>query len=132
MNDLSNVSLRDEHCCSCNPIPRIFLYIVITLFVLGLSVSIFILIVVHNALFFVSLLLLSTLLLAFILWNTLNWKNKAAILFFLRSLPESDLSLARHGQLVKITGVPFLSLFLILIAFLLPFQINKWVRNHFL
>uniref|UniRef100_A0A2N9IRP2 Uncharacterized protein n=1 Tax=Fagus sylvatica TaxID=28930 RepID=A0A2N9IRP2_FAGSY len=105
MNDLSNVSLRDEHCCSCNPIPRIFLYIVITLFVLGLSVSIFILIVVHNALFFVSLLLLSTLLLAFILWNTLNWKNKAAILFFLRSLPESDLSLARHGQLVKITGL---------------------------
>ncbi|KAM3746671.1 hypothetical protein ACB098_06G219000 [Castanea mollissima] len=110
MNDLSisnATTVRDSdnrHCCSCNPIPRVFLYIAIALFLLGLSVSIFILVVVHNAIFFLSLLALSALLLAFILWNTLNWNSKTAILFFVRSLPDSDLRLARHGQLVKITG----------------------------
>ncbi|XP_040995066.1 uncharacterized membrane protein At1g16860-like [Juglans microcarpa x Juglans regia] len=105
MNDLSSVAPRDQRCCSCNPIPPLFLYIVIPLFLLGLFVSIFMLIVVHNALFFASFLVLSALVLAFIVWNTHHWKTKRAILFFLRSLPESDLGVAREGQLVKITGI---------------------------
>lgn len=124
MNDLSisnatTVRDSDHHCCSCNPIPRVFLYIVIALFLLGLSVSIFIFVVVHNAVFFLSLLALSALLLAFILWNTLNWNSKTAILFFVRSLPDSDLRLARHGQLVKITGVSLPFLYLSLSLFFL-------------
>ncbi|KAG2725635.1 hypothetical protein I3843_01G075700 [Carya illinoinensis] len=105
MNDLSSVAPRDQHCCSCNPFPPLFFYTVIPLFLLGLFVSIFILIVVHNALFFACFLVLSALVLAFIVWNTHHWKTKRAILFFLRTLPESDLRVAREGQLVKITGI---------------------------
>ncbi|XP_024171870.2 uncharacterized membrane protein At1g16860 [Rosa chinensis] len=105
MNDLSNAVLRDHHTSTFKPIPSLVLYILIPIFVLGLSVSIFILIAVHNALFFVFFLLLSALVLSFILWNTRHWATKAAVLFFLNSLPESDLRVAQHGELVKITGL---------------------------
>ncbi|KAL5538998.1 hypothetical protein UlMin_045780 [Ulmus minor] len=105
MNDLSNAALLDRHCCSCKAIPSPALYILIPLFFIGFSVSIFILVVVHNAAFFVSFLLLSSLVLAFIFWNTTNWRRKGAIFFFLRSLPETDLRKAQEGQLVKITGL---------------------------
>jgi hypothetical protein len=113
MNDLSDSALEDQQCCTCNPIPPLFLYVLIPIFLLGLAVSVFILIAVHNALFFVSLLVLSALVLAFIVWNTLQWKSNGAILFFLRSLPQSDLRMAREGQLVKITGVPTISLLIL-------------------
>jgi hypothetical protein len=119
MNELSDAALEDQHCCTCNPIPPLFFYILIPIFLLGLSVSVLILIAVHNALFFVSLLVLSALVIAFMVWNTLQWKSNGAILFFLRSLPQSDLRMAREGQLVKITGVPTLSLFLSVYSFLL-------------
>lgn len=127
MNDLSSVAPRDQHCCSCNPFPPLFFYTVIPLFLLGLFVSIFILIVVHNALFFACFLVLSALVLAFIVWNTHHWKTKRAILFFLRTLPESDLRVAREGQLVKITGVPIISLFLYLYSFLLMGSLRFFV-----
>ncbi|KAH7578094.1 hypothetical protein JRO89_XS01G0339800 [Xanthoceras sorbifolium] len=105
MNDLSNGALLDHHTIfTSKPIPSLALYILISLFFIGLSVSIFILIVVHNAAFFVSFLLLSFLVLSFIVWNTLNRRQKPAISFFLRSFPDSDLGVARDGQLVKITG----------------------------
>ncbi|KAJ4728054.1 Ubiquitin-specific protease family C19-related protein [Melia azedarach] len=105
MNDLSNAALLEHHSAfSCKPIPSLALYILVPLFLIGLSVSIFILLVVHNAAFFVFFLLLSTFVLSFIAWNTLNRRQKAAISFFLRSLPDSDLGVARDGQLVKITG----------------------------
>lgn len=111
MNDLSNAALLDHHCSTCKPIPSLALYTLTPLFIIGLSFSIFILIVVHNAFFFVSFLLLSAIVLAFIIWNTRNWRRKGAMFFFLSSLPETDLRLAQEGQLVKITGVLFLSLF---------------------
>ncbi|KAH7519440.1 uncharacterized membrane protein At1g16860 [Ziziphus jujuba] len=105
MNDLSNAALLDHHCSTCKPIPSLALYILTSLFVIGLSVSIFILIVVHNAFFFVSFLLVSAIVLAFILWNTRSWRRRGAMFFFLSSLPETDLRLAQEGQLVKITGL---------------------------
>ncbi|KAE7999314.1 hypothetical protein FH972_003758 [Carpinus fangiana] len=105
MNELSDAAPEDQHCCTCNPIPPLVFYILIPIFLLGLSVSVLILIAVHNALFFVSLLVLSALVIAFMVWNTLQWKSNGAILFFLRSLPQSDLRMAREGQLVKITGL---------------------------
>ncbi|KAF3439812.1 hypothetical protein FNV43_RR18090 [Rhamnella rubrinervis] len=104
MNNLSNAALLDHHCSTCKPVPALALYILSPLFLIGLSVSIFILIVVHNTYFFVSFLLLSVLVLAVIVWNTRNWRRKGAIFLFLRSLPETDLRLAQEGQLVKITG----------------------------
>ncbi|KAF8379945.1 hypothetical protein HHK36_027411 [Tetracentron sinense] len=104
MNDLSNAPLRDRHCCSFKPIPAPVLCVLVPLFFIGLSVSIFILVIVHNAFFFVFVTLLSALVLAFLVWNTLNWRRNGAILLFLDSFPDSDLRIARDGQLVKITG----------------------------
>ncbi|KAK9910115.1 hypothetical protein M0R45_034090 [Rubus argutus] len=105
MNDLSNAVVRDHHTSPFKPIPSLVLYILIPIFFLGLFVSIFILTAVHNALFFVFFLVLSALVLAFIVWNTRHWATKASVLFFINSLPESDLRLAQHGELVKITGL---------------------------
>ncbi|KAM1140919.1 hypothetical protein ACFX19_041647 [Malus domestica] len=105
MNDLSNGVLRDHGGRALKPIPSLVLYILVPIFFLGLSVSIFILIVVRNALFFVFFLLLSALVAAFVVWNVRHWATKAAVFWFLDSVPESDLRLAQHGQLVKITGI---------------------------
>ncbi|GAY45776.1 hypothetical protein CUMW_091960 [Citrus unshiu] len=87
------------------PIPSVGVYILLSLFIIGLSVSVFILIVVHNAAFLLFFLLLSTFVICFIAWNMLNRNHKAALSLFVRSFPDSDLRLAPHGQLVKITGL---------------------------
>ncbi|XP_021280802.1 LOW QUALITY PROTEIN: uncharacterized membrane protein At1g16860-like [Herrania umbratica] len=108
MNDLSNAAVREQQSSySCKPIPSLALYILVPLFFIGLSVSTFILVVVHNAAFLLSFLFLSALVASFLAWNAVNWRhhNKAAFGFFLNSFPDSDLRLARQGQLVKITGV---------------------------
>ncbi|XP_054783486.1 uncharacterized membrane protein At1g16860-like [Prosopis cineraria] len=107
MNNLSNAALRDDrkHFCSFKPIPTLALYILIPLFLLGLAVSVFFLIVVRNAAFFVSFVLLFSLFFAFIGWNTHNWRKKGAIFLFFRSFPDSDIRRAKEGQLVKITGL---------------------------
>ncbi|KAL2461444.1 putative membrane protein [Abeliophyllum distichum] len=111
MNNLSNeaaiAKTQNHHhfLNCCRPIPAVALYVLALLFLAGLGVSIFVLIVVHNALFFIILLFLSVFVAGFLLWNSLNFARKAAILFLLRSFPDSDLSLASHGQLVKITGL---------------------------
>ncbi|GMH21761.1 hypothetical protein Nepgr_023603 [Nepenthes gracilis] len=106
MNDLSNVAVRDPNFGSCcKPIPRLALCVLIPLFFLGFAFSTFIIVVVHNAFFFFSFLLLSSFVFAFLLWNALSWGHRrAALRFFLHSFPESDLTIARDGQLVKITG----------------------------
>ncbi|KAJ9188195.1 hypothetical protein P3X46_003580 [Hevea brasiliensis] len=105
MNDLYNAGVREQNNESCYPIPRIAICILVPLFVTGLSVSVFILIVVHNPVFFLSFILLSALVLSLITWNRHNWRHKYAIFRFLRSFPDSELASAREGQLVKITGV---------------------------
>lgn len=135
MSDLSIAAPTEKHhhYSACNPIPSAALYILIPLFILGFSVSIFVLVVVHNAFFFLSLLLLSIFLSAFALWNNLSFSSKAAILSFLHSFPDSDLTLAREGQLVKITGVfllfnpiSFFFFFFFLPLISLPFSVS-WV-----
>ncbi|KAJ7963451.1 Ubiquitin-specific protease family C19-related protein [Quillaja saponaria] len=97
--------LRDSHCCSLKPVPTLALNILLSLLFLGFIVSSFIFIEVHYTAFFVSLLLLSAIILAFIIWNTHNWRRKGAIFFFLGSFPDSDLRVAQDGELVKITGL---------------------------
>ncbi|KAJ4845738.1 hypothetical protein Tsubulata_049941 [Turnera subulata] len=105
MNDLSNAALREQNKQSCNPIPSAAIYILATLFVVGVSVSVFILVVVHNAFFFLAFLLLSALVGSFVAWNRISWGHKAAVFCFFNSFPESDLRAASEGQLVKITGL---------------------------
>ncbi|KAH6814893.1 hypothetical protein C2S51_023911 [Perilla frutescens var. frutescens] len=98
-----------------SPIPPAAVYILLALFLVGLCVSTFFLIVVHNAFFFVLLLCFSTPIAAFLFWNSRN----AAVSFFLHSFPDSDLNLAAHGQLVKITGVCMYVCMLLLLILLL-------------
>ncbi|XP_034933444.1 uncharacterized membrane protein At1g16860 isoform X1 [Populus alba] len=105
MNDLSNTTLREHNSHSCKPIPRLAVCILLLVFFVGLSVSVFILIVVHNVFFFLSFILLFALVLSFLAWNKLNWRRKAAVFWCLRSFPDSDLAAATEGQLVKITGL---------------------------
>ncbi|KAM7476558.1 hypothetical protein LguiB_023801 [Lonicera macranthoides] len=113
MNNLSNgaatSSLAEQqqhrHCYNCKPIPPLAIYILLPLFFIGLVFSIFILAVVHNALFLVILLSLSSLIAAFLLWNNLNSRTNASLLLYLRSFPDSDLRYARDGDIVKITGL---------------------------
>lgn len=105
MNDLSNATLREHNSHSCKPIPRLAVCILLLVFFVGLSVSVFILVVVHNVFFFLSFILLFALVLSFLAWNKLNWRRKAAVFWCLRSFPDSDLAAATEGQLVKITGV---------------------------
>ncbi|KAI8572867.1 hypothetical protein RHMOL_Rhmol01G0233500 [Rhododendron molle] len=108
MNDLSSAAkLKDQegHCWKCKPIPRAAIWVLLSVFLVGFVVSIFILVAVHNAAFFLSLLSLSALVAAFLIWNALSWRRNGALLLYLHSFPDSDLRLARDGQLVKITGV---------------------------
>ncbi|KAE8723261.1 Ubiquitin-specific protease family C19-related protein isoform 2 [Hibiscus syriacus] len=107
MNDLSNAAVSEHQTSfSCKPLPSLALLTLLTLSLIGLSVSIFILVVVHNAAFLLSFLLLFALVASFLAWNAVNWRhhNRSAFAFFINSLPDSDLRLAREGQLVKITG----------------------------
>ncbi|XP_077248460.1 putative membrane protein At1g16860 [Tasmannia lanceolata] len=106
MNDLSNDALIKSHwSCTCNPIPTPVLCILPLLFFIGLTVSIFIFVAVHNAIFLISLLIFFALLLSFLLWNSWNWTKQGPILLFLADFPDSDLNTADNGQLVKITGL---------------------------
>ncbi|XP_039058062.1 uncharacterized membrane protein At1g16860-like isoform X1 [Hibiscus syriacus] len=108
MNDLSYAAVSEHQTSfSCKPIPRLALFSLLTLSLISLFVSIFILVVVHNAAFLLSFLLLLALVASFLAWNAVNWRhhNRSAFSFFINSLPDSDLRLAREGQLVKITGV---------------------------
>lgn len=116
MNNLSNATITQDHhstsssgshrCYNCcKPIPALAIFVLIPLLLIGLGFSIFILAVVHNALFFVLFLLLSALIAAFVVWNSVNWRRNGAVHLYLQSFPESDLRFANHGDLVKITGL---------------------------
>ncbi|XP_057531408.1 uncharacterized membrane protein At1g16860-like [Amaranthus tricolor] len=85
-------------------IPKAATLILIFLFVIGFAVSLFIFIEVHNAIFFISSILLSAIVASFLLWNVLCFHRNTSLLLFLRSFPVTDLRIARPGQLVKITG----------------------------
>ncbi|XP_019107632.2 uncharacterized membrane protein At1g16860 isoform X2 [Beta vulgaris subsp. vulgaris] len=84
--------------------PKTAIFILLFLFIIGVGVSLFILIEVHNALFLIASLLLSAIVSALLLWNAVCFRRNTALLLFLRSFPVSDLRHACHGQLVHITG----------------------------
>ncbi|KAG9452592.1 hypothetical protein H6P81_005496 [Aristolochia fimbriata] len=109
MNDLSDTAVGrpqessvDVHIC--HPVPKTVVYVLVPLFAFSLALSLFILVAVRNAVFFVAFLLLSSLVLAFLVWNARNFRSNRGVLFFLSTVPDSDLRTAKDGQLVKITG----------------------------
>ncbi|XP_068635904.1 uncharacterized membrane protein At1g16860-like [Aristolochia californica] len=107
MNDLSAYAVsppQQSSVHSCHPVPKLVVYVLVPLLALSLGLSLFILFAVRNAVFFVSLLLLSSLVLGFLVWNAFNFRSNGGLLFFLSTFPDSDLRTAKDGQLVKITG----------------------------
>ncbi|XP_068651377.1 uncharacterized membrane protein At1g16860-like [Aristolochia californica] len=109
MNDLSASASavsppQRSSVLTCHPVPKLVAYVLVPLFVLSLALSLFILVAVRNAVFFISLLLLSSLVFSFLIWNACNFRSNGGVLFFLSTSPDSDLRTAKDGQLVKITG----------------------------
>jgi hypothetical protein len=87
------------------PLPATVHWVLIPLLLVGLGVSVFVLAVVHNALLFVGIIVLSVLVVAFLVWNLIASRSNFGLLLFLNRVPDSDLRTASDGQIVKITGV---------------------------
>lgn len=104
MNDLSGSAAASDRRRCCDPIPSPIPCLLPPLFLSGLAVSVFILVVVRNAFSLAFLLALSALVLGFVLWNLYKFRANGALLLFLDRMPASDLGGARDGQIVKITG----------------------------
>ncbi|KAJ0971081.1 hypothetical protein J5N97_019040 [Dioscorea zingiberensis] len=104
MNDLSAAAAAPRR-RDCGPVPAPVACVLAPLLLAGLAISLFILVVVHNALLFISILLISALVAAFLAWNGASFRRNAAVLSFVDRFPVSDLRTAKDGELVKITGV---------------------------
>lgn len=87
------------------PVPASVHWVLIPLLLAGLGVSVFVLAVVHNALLFLGIIVISVLAVAFLLWNLLASRSNRGLLLFLDRVPDSDLRTAADGRIVKITGV---------------------------
>lgn len=85
--------------------PRMILYTLIPLFVIGFIAGAFIFAAVKNAVLLFVVASLFGVVLILLVWNTF-W-GKRAIFGFLAKHPLSDLATAKDGQLVKVTGVSF-------------------------
>ncbi|KAL0904936.1 hypothetical protein M5K25_027100 [Dendrobium thyrsiflorum] len=105
MNDLSGAGVATSGRWLCATVPISVPFVVAPLLLLGTAVSLFILVVVGNALFLAALLLLSAFIIAVFFWNSLSFRRNLAVLLFVDRMPVSDLLSASDGQLVKITGV---------------------------
>lgn len=83
--------------------PRMILYTLIPLFVIGFIAGAFIFAAVKNAVLLFVVATLFGVVAIMLAWNTF-W-GKRAIFGFLAKHPLSDLATAKDGQLVKVTGV---------------------------
>ncbi|KAG0579165.1 hypothetical protein KC19_4G078000 [Ceratodon purpureus] len=83
--------------------PRMILYTLIPLFVIGFIAGAFIFAAVKNAVLLFVVASLFGVVVIVLAWNT--FYGKRAIFGFLAKHPLSDLSTAKDGQLVKVTGV---------------------------
>ncbi|KAG6503836.1 hypothetical protein ZIOFF_036160 [Zingiber officinale] len=132
MNDLSAAVLADRQ-RHFAPVPAAVPRVLIPLFLASIGVSIFILVVVHNAALLVSVLVVAALVLGLFVWNASAHRRSLAIRLFLEQFPETDLVKANDGQLVKVTGVmpPYLSPFLfgdslnVIVIGMAPFSCDK-------
>ncbi|XP_039121632.1 uncharacterized membrane protein At1g16860-like [Dioscorea cayenensis subsp. rotundata] len=105
MNDLSSsASSAARRRSDCSPVPAPVVCVLVPILLAGLAVSLFILVVVHNALLFIFILLISALAVAFLAWNAAGFRKNAAVHCFVDRFPVSDLRTAKDGELVKITG----------------------------
>ncbi|XP_024389940.1 uncharacterized membrane protein At1g16860 [Physcomitrium patens] len=103
-NSLAINSLSNAHEYSFpKNFPRMIIYTLIPLFVIGFIAGAFIFAAVKNAILLFVVAALFGVVVILLAWNTF-W-GKQAIYGFMAKFPHSDLSTAKDGQLVKITGV---------------------------
>lgn len=83
--------------------PKLILWSIILIFVMGFIAGGFILGAVHNAILLVVVVVLFGIVVALFTWNTC-WGRRATIGFISR-YPDSELRTAKDGQYVKVSGV---------------------------
>lgn len=99
---VTNLSQVEEYSFKSS-IPRLTLYAVILLFVMGFIAGGFILAAVRNAILLIVVVVLFSFVAALFTWNSCLGRN--AIIGFVGRYPDAELRSAKDGQYVKVTGV---------------------------
>lgn len=102
---VTTLSQGDEYSFRRN-FPKLILWSVILIFVMGFIAGGFILGAVHNAILLIVVVILFATVVALFTWNTC-W-GRRAIINFISRYPDSELRTAKNGQLVKVSGVSYL------------------------
>lgn len=102
---VSNLSNAEEYSFQ-KGFPKIIFWMVILVFIMGFIAGGFLVATVHNAIFLIIIGSLFSVICFLFTWN-ICW-GKRALLNFLASNRDADLSNARDGQYVKVTGVSLL------------------------
>ncbi|KAK9099768.1 hypothetical protein Scep_023198 [Stephania cephalantha] len=99
---VTNLSQEEEYSFKSS-FPKIILWSVILLFVMGFIAGGFILGAVHNAILLIVVVILFAAVAALFTWNTC-W-GRRAITGFIAQYPDAELRTAKDGQYVKVSGV---------------------------
>ncbi|CAM8894788.1 unnamed protein product [Rhodiola kirilowii] len=83
--------------------PKLVLWSVILLFLMGFIAGGFILGAVHNPILLIVVVILFCVVITLFMWN--NYWGRRAIIGFIAQYPDTELRTARNGQFVKISGV---------------------------
>lgn len=99
---VTNLSQAEEYSFK-NSVPKLMLYAVILLFVMGFIAGGFILAAVHNAILLIVVVVLFSFVAALFTWNSCC--GRKAITGFVSRYPDAELRTAKNGQYVKVSGV---------------------------
>ncbi|XAR49790.1 hypothetical protein NMG60_11003929 [Bertholletia excelsa] len=99
---VTNLSQCEDYSFNKN-IPKLILWAIILLFVMGFIAGGFILGAVHNAILLTVVVVLFAIVAALFTWNAC-WGRKA-IIGFIAHYPDAELRTAKNGQFVKVSGV---------------------------
>ncbi|KAL4629061.1 hypothetical protein ACB092_05G282000 [Castanea dentata] len=102
-NQAVTILTQDDAFSIKRNIPKLILWSLILLFVMGFIAGGFILGAVHNAILLIVVVALFTLVAGLFIWNTF-W-GRRAIIGYIGRYPDSELRTAKNGQYVKVSGV---------------------------
>ncbi|XP_021888994.1 LOW QUALITY PROTEIN: uncharacterized membrane protein At1g16860 [Carica papaya] len=97
------VITQDDEYSFMRSFPKLVLWLVILIFVMGFLAGGFILGAVHNAILLIVIVVLFAAVAALFIWNTC-W-GKRGIIDFIARYTNADLRTAKNGQYVKVSGV---------------------------
>lgn len=102
-NQAVNVLSQDDDFSFKRHFPKLILWALILLFVMGFIAGGFILGAVHNAILLIVVVILFGIVAALFAWNSC-W-GRTAVMGFIARYPDAELRNAKNGQFVKISGV---------------------------